>query len=196
MTKVCFIRHGETDWNKAGILQGQEDIELNDKGKAQAEITGKYVKQLANWDAIISSPLSRAFKTAEIINAHINLPQIITMKDFIERDFGEASGLKREAIPDYFPDGIVPGQESREQLRERTMRGLEKLRENYKDKQIIVVSHGGVINYMLSILSDGEIGSGKTRLDNVSLNQLSYDGGKWQIDYYNFTDHLKNFSFD
>ena len=67
MTKLCLVRHGETDWNSLGILQGRKDIPLNDTGILQAEECRELLKS-TNWDVFITSPLKRTMETAEIIN--------------------------------------------------------------------------------------------------------------------------------
>jgi uncharacterized phosphatase len=66
ITTICIIRHGETDWNSSGRLQGREDIELNDLGRRQAIQTSGYF-ETESWDVIVSSPLKRAYETAQII---------------------------------------------------------------------------------------------------------------------------------
>lgn len=82
--KIIVIRHGQTYWNAFGKLQGQTDIELNDVGMQQAEKTGKLIKN-ENIDLIITSPLKRAKKTAELINKNFKVP-IIEDNRLIERD--------------------------------------------------------------------------------------------------------------
>ena len=67
-TRFYFIRHGETEWNTKGIYQGLTDIPLSEKGEKQAEYLGKRFQNKAlKVDAIYSSPLQRAVKTAESI---------------------------------------------------------------------------------------------------------------------------------
>ena len=73
--KICLIRHGETDWNVIGKLQGREDIPLNENGKIQAQYCGKALKNMV-WTTIITSPLSRARQTAEIIAGVLNIHEI------------------------------------------------------------------------------------------------------------------------
>lgn len=70
--KICLVRHGETEWNSEGILQGKTDIPLNDLGIQQAEECADYLSQF-QWDVVITSPLKRAKQTAEIINKKINV---------------------------------------------------------------------------------------------------------------------------
>lgn len=95
MKEIYFIRHGETEWNKLGLGQGsRNDIELNDAGEEQALLTGKYLKEYRqldkNFDLIISSPMMRAKKTAEIIcdQLEINHSDITYDPILIERDSG------------------------------------------------------------------------------------------------------------
>jgi len=92
--EICIIRHGETDWNKIKRLQGRENIPLNEEGINQIKGTIEYFKKY-KWDVIITSPLLRARKSAEIIAEGIELTDIIEEENFIERDYGEASGLNK-----------------------------------------------------------------------------------------------------
>src|SRR5512145_1907871 len=121
MTTICIIRHGETDWNSSGRLQGCEDIELNELGRLQAARLAAYLSK-QKWDVIISSPLKRAYETARIIASHLSLPEIEQMEGLRERDYGAASGLLPDERHNRFPDGIIPGQEEFEHLRERAIR--------------------------------------------------------------------------
>lgn len=118
MTVVCLIRHGETEWNAVGKLQGRENIDLNKSGKQQAEKCGLYLRE-NRWDVIISSPLSRAKQTAKIINQYMLKPvKIIEMENFIERDYGMASGLTIEDRVKMFPNRNYTNQEPRELLKQ------------------------------------------------------------------------------
>lgn len=92
--RLLLTRHGQTDWNVLGKIQGQTDIELNEIGIKQAEATRE---KIANQkiDVIISSPQKRAKKTAEIIAKGRNIPIIID-KEIEERNFGKFEGKTRE----------------------------------------------------------------------------------------------------
>lgn len=186
MTTICIIRHGETDWNSSGRLQGCEDIELNDQGKLQAASLAAYLSK-QQWDVIISSPLKRAYETARIIASHISLPEIEKMEGLRERDYGAASGLLPDERHNRFPDGIIPGQEEFEHLRERAIRALDEIAEQHSGKRIIVVSHGAFTNSILYTISGGEFGSFKTRLKNGCLNLVVRSNNKWSVSYYNKT---------
>lgn len=94
MTRICLVRHGETDWNALGKLQGRTDIELNTTGRLQAEDCGRFLAA-TTWNLIITSPLQRAKRTAEIIQTYIHVP-LIEMIAFIERSYGDAEGMSPE----------------------------------------------------------------------------------------------------
>src|SRR5699024_6004320 len=96
MTTIRLIRHGETNWNKEGRIQGKTDIPLNETGRIQAEECAASLKH-SEWDIIISSPLKRAKQTAEIINKNLHLP-IMEMSAFAERNYGDAEGMHFNGI--------------------------------------------------------------------------------------------------
>lgn len=185
-TTICIIRHGETNWNSLGKLQGQEDIALNDLGRKQALETARYF-ETESWDVMVSSPLKRAYETAQIIASCISIPTIHVVNEITERNYGSASGLLPDERHKLFPDGIIPDQEEFEHLRQRAMIGLTKIAANFMGKKIIVVSHGGLTNSILYTLSNGEFGSYKTRLKNGCINKISLQNNKWTVDFYNKT---------
>lgn len=190
MTTICIVRHGETDWNKMGKLQGQTDTPLNAAGIQQAKECGQFLKN-EQWDLIISSSLQRAKRTAEIINEQIGSP-LIVMDEFKERYFGDAEGMTKEERKQLFPDGCYPNQEEREAVYERVQEGLQKIHALVPNGKVILVSHGAVINAILYLLSDGELGSGIILLHNGSMTNIQYDGEKWQILNYNQVAHLSS----
>jgi len=185
-TVVCIIRHGETEWNSLGKLQGTEDIELNDIGRDQAVSIVRYFKT-ESWDAVVSSPLKRAYETAQIIASRLSISQVHVVEEIKERSYGSASGLLPEERHSRFSDGVVPGQEDFEHLRQRAMIGLTKIAADFKGKRIIVVSHGGLTNSILYSLSGGEFGSFKTRLKNGCINKLIFLDNIWSVEFYNKT---------
>ena len=92
LTTFALVRHGQTDWNAERRLQGATDIPLNDVGREQAR---EAVATLADyqWDAIVSSPLSRAAETADLIAEGLGLTVARRIPELIERSFGPAEGL-------------------------------------------------------------------------------------------------------
>jgi len=167
--KICLLRHGETDWNSVGKLQGREDIPLNNAGIEQVKEAAKYLKNF-NWSIIITSPLSRAKMSAEIITKEIGNIMIHEETDFVERDYGKASGMTPDERKLAFPDGIwPPGAESFEKLQDRIIRVLIKYIEKHDGEDIIIVSHGAAICSVLAYFSNNEIGTGKTILKNACI---------------------------
>src|SRR5690625_4520736 len=119
MTKIYLVRHGETDWNIKGIIQGQTNIPLNKTGEIQARECGEYFKNKPV-DAIISSPLMRAKKTTQLINQTLNLP-IIYEDRLKERYFGIAEGKSNIELIKKFPHQVYTSQESRLELNKHVM---------------------------------------------------------------------------
>jgi uncharacterized phosphatase len=182
--KIALIRHGETDWNKLGKLQGRDDIPLNEAGIDQVRAAAVYFSK-STWDEIISSPLSRAKKSAEIIAERAGLKTIHEDVDFIERDMGEVSGMTMEARRAAFPEGKFNGMEPIDKLQDRIRSAVLRYVDRFAGKNIIVVSHGAAINSFLSYLSHGEIGTGKTLLNNACISLLEYDAGEFTIVFFN-----------
>lgn len=96
--KFYIIRHGQTNWNKEGRIQGKTDIELNEEGIKQAEEAKRILKDYPI-DMIVSSTLKRARKTAEIINEAKNVP-IIFKEALEERGLGEFEGKTQQEFQD------------------------------------------------------------------------------------------------
>ena len=182
--EICIIRHGETDWNKEGKLQGREDIPLNEEGINQMKKNIEYLKK-NKWDKIITSPLLRARQSAEIIAKSIGITEIIEDKNLIERDYGEASGMTVEERKKAFPDGKYKGMEVLEELQQRIVNSIIKYKEMYYGKNMIIISHGAAINSLLSYLSNKKIGSGETILKNACINLLKYNENEIKIEFYN-----------
>lgn len=144
---LYFVRHGQTDWNVAEKVQGTSDIELNETGIAQAEELAKELKDV-DIDLIICSPLKRARKTAEIINKNKNC-KLIVDEDFTERHFGEFEGKTRKEFPvedfwNYKENFKYQKAECIGDFFSRVYKALDRIKEKYPGKNILVVSHGGV----------------------------------------------------
>lgn len=158
--KIYSTRHGQTDYNKRDIILGTTDIVLNDTGIAQArELADKiYGNEEIRIDLIISSPMKRALRTAEIISERCGIP-IITDKRFREWNYGEYEGMHRDA--ECFPEskrefGVRMGRtgESLLQLSHRIYSALDWIIEQYADKNVLIVSHGGVCRMIETYFHD------------------------------------------
>lgn len=159
--KIYFVRHGETDWTKQQRLQGRQDIPLNDNGRIQVQKTAEFIKEnLAGCvDVLVSSPLSRARESAEIIGNCIGYPleklEIDPM--FIERDFGSGEGQVIEDLGHKFPDDSFERMESIPDTCKRAKEAVLGIMERYKGKDVMVVAHGAIIKAALAAFSDGKI---------------------------------------
>lgn len=192
ITTICLVRHGETDWNAAVRLQGSRDIPLNAVGREQARLVAAALTG-EEWDAIVSSPLSRALDTATAIAAALDIPpnHITVRDDLKERAYGVAEGTTEAERNARWPNHFWPGLEAKRDLWRRCMNALNDIARRHAGERVIVVCHGGVINAVLAVISHGELGTGKTRLHNASLTRLHTDGRSWTIDEVDVTVHLE-----
>lgn len=189
---VGLIRHGLTDWNAEGRIQGQSDIPLNDEGKAQAQRLAVRLKQENyKWDFIITSGLSRAQETGEIIAKVLNIPVYEPDQRIRERSFGLAEGLtaaERESKWGKQWDTCDLGQESNVEMQKRALAFMQDLAQKHPDANILVVSHGAFLAQLYNALYDNRY---TERLGNLSLTILEKQEQEWGLLLYNCTRHLE-----
>lgn len=188
MTTICLIRHGETEWNKLGRIQGTTDVPLNDRGISQAQACAAHLRA-EDWDVIVTSPLKRARHTAAIINENLGLP-LVEMAEFQEKHFGKAEGLTAQERYGRYPDKNYPDQEQLDEFRSRLVSGLTQLNKQYGEKRVLVIAHGGVIHTILEQLAFGEFDASTVRLQNGGMNRIHYVEQRWRIQTCNFVGHL------
>lgn len=161
--ELYITRHGQTDGNVNKIMDGIRDIPLNETGKLQAEKARDELKDV-EFDLIICSPLTRTRQTMEIIN--INNYPVIFDRGIIERDCGEFTGkgfdsLDRVVYWNYYANATYERAENIQDFYKRISDYLDELKVKYKDKRILLVSHGGVsrmVNcYFNGIPKDGDL---------------------------------------
>lgn len=186
MNDIILIRHGQTNANKNFIVQGRMDNPLNEFGREQAFETGEYFRRNNyTFDMVISSPLKRAFKTAELVNKGMLIKRPIVLdKGLIERNFGDYDG--KAIDDDYYcliKRGLVPNMETNEVLEERVYQALKDICEKYPNKRLLIVAHSHVIKAVLTKLVDQF--TWKDQLYNCSVNHLIYNKGKLEIKEYN-----------
>ena len=151
--KLYIIRHGQTDWNRARLLQGRTDIPLNEWGRRVAQLTKEGLKDVV-FDMAFTSPLIRARETAELILEGRNIP-IIDDDRLIEVNFGPYEGesfqLEDENLQNFFskPEVYysVDGSESIESVFERTATFLSELykKQECQNSTILVSTHGAAL---------------------------------------------------
>ncbi|HJU36658.1 MAG TPA: histidine phosphatase family protein [Gaiellaceae bacterium] len=137
MPTLLLVRHGETDWNADGRLQGQTDRPLSDFGRRQAQ---QLADELADeeLEAIYSSDLSRARETAEIVGERLGLPVVLD-PELREKDWGTWEGLTAVER-----DRVEFVGESTDAHQERMLRALRRIAANHSaGDRVLVVTHGG-----------------------------------------------------
>lgn len=192
LMRVYMVRHGETDWNLDGRVQGREDIPINNNGIKQAiDTAGAFHDK--NIELIITSPLIRARKTAEIIADKLGGQVEVKVDDgLIERDFGIRSGMTIDKKKTFDLFNVGEDGESLDEVKARVIVTINHYASQYKDSNLIMVSHGAAINAVLSVVSGGEIGSGITRLKNACISVFDANGEDIKLIDYNMTaDELK-----
>ena len=108
-TTLTLIRHGQTDWNKANLMQGITDIPLNDTGREQARTTGKKLADMGlEFTVLVSSPLSRAHETAQLVGEHFDLQVHKTYPELVERAYGAGEGLEHSRPRTPRPRTLLP----------------------------------------------------------------------------------------
>jgi broad specificity phosphatase PhoE len=136
VTTLLLVRHGETDWNAEGRLQGHTDRPLNDFGRRQAELLADQLSG-ERFDAVYASDLARARETAEIVGERLGLTVVLD-PDLREKNWGSWEGLtpaERDAV-DYVG-------ESTEEHRARMLGSLRRIAERHPRGRVLVVTHGG-----------------------------------------------------
>ena len=205
--KLYLIRHGETDWNIVKRLQGATDIPLNENGEALARETAEGLKEIP-FDMVLTSPLKRAYRTAEIVKGNREIPLIIEER-IREICFGDYEGLVSKSEGYSIPDPefkffftktdcykTPPNGEPIESLLERTNEFLEELkkREDLKDKTILVSTHGAAVRALLSNIEHCDIahfwGKGVHKNCGVSCVELVDD--EYQILWENKIFYVKS----
>ncbi len=180
--RILLLRHGETDWNTEGRLQGREDMPLNENGILQAKLCGAALAGIPINKAI-TSPLKRAKRTCEIVAGYMGLDRVEIEEGLLERDFGVMSGKKLENI---FAAINCEGSESLDDAAERIIAALKR-HEGRPGETILALSHGAVINTLLFALTDGKAGTGVTRLKNTCVNILEAEKGELRLIAWNLT---------
>lgn len=183
-TRLGLLRHGQTDWNINFLLQGATDVPMNDTGRQQIHLASKAIAR-SDWDIVLTSPLSRARQTAEILSGIVGFEEIVEEPLLIERSFGVAEGLSHEQWKASFSSlDEIPGGESRSQLEQRTRDLLSSIASEYAGKRVLAVSHGALIRTVLALVSNNELPREGERLGNASLNVVSHQDTKWRVSNY------------
>jgi broad specificity phosphatase PhoE len=196
-TSFTVIRHGETEWNLKGLHQGILDSPLTARGIEQAEQVAKLLQKFS-FDQLYSSDLGRAVQTTQIISAAIQLDATFDPR-LRERNLGQLAGLSLaqfrelnpEACEQYIkrnPEYVVPGGESAAQAYERSIACFEELSRKYPNQNILVVTHGFILEYLLRYSLGIPLGQ-KIRfsLKNCGVNRFVKIDHEWMLDTWGET---------
>lgn len=196
MTTLLLVRHGETDWNAARRIQGSTDIPLNDTGRAQARATATdLAERMAEQyggvrPIVVSSDLSRAHETAQIIAAELGTDVAHAYPQLRERSYGVAEGLTvdeyRARFGEFNRDN-VPEAESDDALRIRAVDALRRIARDVRrshapaDVPVIAVSHGAFIAQLIRHASAGQFPLAGERLANASTHAFRVERDRLSV---------------
>jgi len=182
--KVYLLRHGETEGNVKGLYAGFTDTKLTEKGINQAKNAHQFLRG-ESFDVVVSSSLSRAVDTAKLVT---ELP--LHLEDgFKEMNFGSCENLTYEEICKKDPELVKAWQEDTkyftfpegESLRsfyDRVIAVYKQMLDQYKDKDILIVAHSGVIRSILAHeISEDFNHYWKYRVDNCKTAIIEYSSG-------------------
>jgi probable phosphoglycerate mutase len=205
-TRICLVRHGETEWNAERRIQGQIDIGLNETGVRQARAAGIWLKG-AGIVALYSSDLKRAWTTAEAIGEALGLvPQPVP--EMRERRYGVFEGLTYDEARFRYPEGYGAFEgrnadyafETGESLVTMFARVTGKLKEiaaAHAGQNVVVVLHGGVLDVINRFVRGNSLEMPRDFLiPNAGINWISTVDGVWALDSWAETGHLEPGALD
>ena len=191
--KYCTIyltRHGETEWNEKKLIQGHTDIPLNTKGKEQAKLLGKQLKDI-DFDVVFSSDLLRAANSAEIIIKEKEMT-VIKIKALRERFFGRFEGKSLTEMRKAFGEVMLVTKEKQKKLKiydvendeeiiTRLIPFMKKIAKQYIGKKILMVTHGGLLRAFLSYVNYEVPEYSDRPMKNTGYLIIESDGNKFEI---------------
>ncbi|KAK9009073.1 hypothetical protein V6N11_080545 [Hibiscus sabdariffa] len=199
--EIVVVRHGETEWNADGRIQGHLDVELNEAGKQQAVLVADRLSKEPKISAVYSSDLKRALVTAETIAARCGGLEVITDPDLRERNLGDLQGIVFREAAKLSPkahkaflsrrtDQDIPGGgESLDHLFQRCTSSLQRIGKKHKGERVVVVSHGGVIRSLYQRACPNGKSGGKVL--NTSVNIFHLSDEEWTIKSWGDVSHLQ-----
>ncbi len=197
MTRIYLCRHGETEYNRKHVLQGQKDVELNERGDEQAEKLAERLEE-KDIDAVYSSDLKRASRTAEKIAEKTGAPHIEDER-LRERSYGDFEGRHRSSRyeqieeADELDEWKPEGGEDVHDVRARASELLDEIESDYPDGEIVMVAHGWVNRALLTYLLGADEGrSHSIKQANTAVNVLEKEDYRgWRLHRVNDISHLQ-----
>lgn len=200
-TRLCIVRHGETAWNAEHRVQGQLDVPLNAIGQAQALAAAKILSR-EKFDAIYSSDLSRARQTAQPV-ANFLAKEILLEKDLRERHYGIFERLTYAEVKVRYPEDYARFEarepeyafrtgESLRDFSARSIAVMAKIVNQNKDRNILVFTHGGVLDKLYRFVTGLPISAPREfGIPNAGLNRIEVTPAGWRIRAWAETAHLE-----
>lgn len=202
ITRILAVRHGETAWNRDTRIQGHTDIDLNERGRWQAERLARSLRD-EPIAAFYASDLSRARETAQAV-ARLHGGTVQTHAGLRERCFGRFEGHTwtelearhpaetiawRQRLPDFAP----PGGESLRQLQERVVTAVSELAARHPGEQVLVVAHGGVLDILYRAATRLDLQAPRSwDLTNTAVNRLLWSPEGLSLVGWADTGHLQD----
>ncbi|MEY8356385.1 histidine phosphatase family protein [Lachnospiraceae bacterium 54-53] len=183
--KIYLIRHGQTDWNIQGRIQGSHDIPLNEAGRMQAKLMAEGMDSRPV-KKIFSSTLNRAMETAEMIGRRQKV-EICPLPQLIEVEFGKWEGLTWDEIRESYPreylhwcmnpgEAYPPGGESRKEVTDRCMDAVKEiLKATGGRDDAAVISHGATIAHLISCIIEDTQEEEGIIVENASITTINYN---------------------
>jgi len=191
-TRICIIRHGETEWNVEKRIQGHTDVPLNETGRAQA-LAMAFNAAHQRFAAIYSSDLARTVETAQVLAQREDLA-VTLLPQLRERHYGlfqgitadEGAALYPAAYAHYVARDLNYDFETGESLRrfaERVADGIDWLVRHHRGQTIAAVSHGGVLDVVYRRATGRPLSTPRDFvIPNCALNWFHFDGQGWHLD--------------
>jgi 2,3-bisphosphoglycerate-dependent phosphoglycerate mutase len=199
-TELIIIRHGETEWNLDGRMQGHSDSSLTPLGLRQAEAVAAGLAR-EQIDAIHASDLGRAMRTAEAL-AKVKGLAVVPDSYLRERDMGTFQGLNFDEIRQRFPedyrqfasrrpDYVIPDGESMQQCHDRVIAGLQAIADRHPGRRLVVVTHGGPLSAAFRHTMQLPVNAPRRwSLFNASINRFHVQERTWQLGTWGDLTHL------
>lgn len=199
MTRFCLIRHGETQWNADGRVQGQLDIPLSEVGVGQARAVARALGG-EKFDALYCSDLVRVRQTAQPLAEKLGLEVRLDPR-LRERHYGVFQGMTyadaKEKIPEGYrrfrekdPDYDFESGESLSQFSERALACLSSLARENEGKSIVIFTHGGIVEMAYRHATGRGLSTPRDfEIPNCGINRLEVSGA-WKAGRWADIDHL------
>jgi len=200
-TRICIIRHGETDWNVQKRIQGHTDIPLNEVGRAQA-LAMAFNAAHHRFQAIYSSDLLRATETAQVL-AQREDHEIKLLSQLRERHYGIFQGITAEQAESLYPVAHAhyvardlgydfETGESLSGFAERVAEGIDWMVRRHSGQTIAAVSHSGVLDVVYRRATGRPLHTPRDfKIPNCGLNWFHFDGQGWHLESWADRHHLQ-----